>query len=370
MGSRFGSVSGPKRGGSQRRSVLGLLSGSESGPVAGPVLDHFWILSLAGSGGVPPASGRPGGPAAGPGKKAARAEGWRRTAPRPQHSAPRCTAPRPRCTAPRRAARRCTAVACAPLRLNRVVRVRCLSQAGAAPPRWTRDRNAPAAWLGVGAERKPCKRGPITVRDYALVGPTELFLEIPRLDPLKTSSHPPAGCTPPPLPHKLRFRASTAWLGGAETQVPVAFLRILLPRWCDMSPPPLQLSTPYKNVFRDPWLAGLLETRTPLTYNFTPPTGVQPLTVRCTCPVPASQARCILHYSCPALASQLRCICAAGGIGSQRHCNAVQCSYATRRARGGHFDAGSWLLSTVRSNSGLVRRVGAIYTLTDLLLQF
>jgi len=131
MGSRFGPVSGPKRGGSQRRSVLGLLFGSESGPVAGPVLGHFWILSLAGSGGGPPASGRPGGPAAGPGKKAARAEGWRRTAPRPQHSAPRCTAPRPRCTAPRRAARRCTAVACAPLRLNRCLRATALEQGGA-----------------------------------------------------------------------------------------------------------------------------------------------------------------------------------------------------------------------------------------------
>ncbi len=342
---------------------MGLLSGSESGPVAGPVLDHFWILSLAGSGGrgVPSASGRPGGPAAGPGKKAARAEGWRRTAPRPQHSAPRCTAPRPRCTAPRRAARRCTAVACAPLRLNRVVRVRCLSQAGAAPPRWTRDRNAPAAWLGVGVERKPCKRGPSTVRDYTLVGPTELFLEIPRLDSLKTSSHPPAGCTPPPSHTRFGFGPALDGSEGRKRRFLLRFLRILLPRWCDMSPPPPPSAFyPYKNVFRDPWLAGLLETRTPLTYNFTPPTGVQPLTVRCTCPVPASQARCILHCSCPALASQLRCVCAAGGIGSQRHCNAVQCSYATRRARGGHFDAGSWLLSTVRSNSELVRRVGSI----------
>ena len=255
MGSRFGPVSGPKRGGSQRRSVLGLLSGSESGPVAGPVLDHFWILSLAGSGGgVPPASGRPGGPAAGPGKKAARAEGWRRTAPRPQHSAPRCTAPRPRCTAPRRAARRCTAVACAPLRLNRVVRVRCLSQAGAAPPRWTRDRNAPAARLGVGAERKPCKRGPSTVRDYTLVGPTELFLEIPRLDSLKTSSHPPAGCTPPPSHTRFGFGPA---LDGSEGRKRRCLLRFYA--FCSLAGaichPPLQLSTPLqKRVSRS--LAG------------------------------------------------------------------------------------------------------------------
>jgi hypothetical protein len=109
MGSRFGSVSGPKRGGSQRRSVLGLLSGSESGPVAGPVLDHFWILSLAGSGG----GGRPPPPRPPAGREVRRPGPGRRLpgrrdggAPHRARSIARRAAPRPVRAAPRRDALR------------------------------------------------------------------------------------------------------------------------------------------------------------------------------------------------------------------------------------------------------------------------
>ena len=125
--------------------------------------------------------------------------------------------------------------------------MRCLSQAGAAPPRWTRDRNAPAAWLGVGAERKPCKRGPSTVRDYTLVGPTELFLEIPRLDSLKTSSHPLAGCTPSPPPtqdsvsgqHWMARRGENADSCCVFTHPAPSLVRYV-------TPPPTAFYPPYK----------------------------------------------------------------------------------------------------------------------------
>ena len=208
--------------------------------------------------------------------------------------------------------------------------MRCLSQAGAAPPRWTRDRNAPAAWLGVGAERKPCKRGPITVRDYALVGPTELFLEIPRLDPLKTSSHPPAGCTPPPLlPHKLRFRASTAWLGGAETQVPVAFLRILLPRWCDMSPPPPTAFYPplQKTCFEIPGWPDYWK-RAPPSLTTLPPLQVCSL-LQYGALVPCLRRRRAAY--CTAAAPHLRrsYVVSAQPVASDRSATATQCSAVT-----------------------------------------
>ncbi len=339
MGSRFGPVSGPKRGGSQRRSVLGLLFGSESGPVAGPVLGHFWILSLAGSGrggGTPSASGRPGGPAAGPGKKAARAEGWRRTAPRPQHSAPRCTAPRPRCTAPRRAARRCTAVACAPLRLNRCLRATALEQGGAGAVPLASRRSASAldarqecagsvARGGgraetVQARSKYCKR-------LHPCRPYRAVFGDPALGFVENFIPPPCGLYTPPLPHKIRFRASTGWLGGAKTQMPVAFLRILLPRWCDMSPPPTAFYPPTKTCFEIPGWPDYWK-RAPPSLTTLPPLQVCSL-LQYGALVPCLRRRRAAY--CTAAAPHLRrsYVVSAQPVASDRSATATQCSAVT-----------------------------------------
>ena len=205
--------------------------------------------------------------------------------------------------------------------------MRCLSQAGAAPPRWTRDRNAPAAWLGVGAERKPCKRGPITVRDYALVGPTELFLEIPRLDPLKTSSHPPAGCTPPPPTqdsvsgqHWMARRGENADSCCVFTHSAPSLVRYV-------TPPPYSFLPPTKTCFEIPGWPDYWK-RAPPSLTTLPPLQVCSL-LQYGALVPCLRRRRAAY--CTAAAPHLRrsYVVSAQPVASDRSATATQCSAVT-----------------------------------------